>query len=323
MRSGPLARSLIGMVALLASDLAAAQAYPSRPVTLIVPFAVGGSTDLVARLVAHELTSSLGKPVLVDNRTGGGGVIGWAAAAKASPDGHTLLAMDLSYTIAAGLLPNLPYDPRTAFTSISTAVSVPHVLVVHPSVKAKTVPELVALAKASPGKLFYGSGGNGTNTHLGAELFKSLTGTDLVHVPYKGAGAVLQDLMSGRVQMLVSSLTTTLPLVKSGKVRALVVTSERRVPVLPDVPSAPEAGVPRFLMLFWVGLAAPSGTPPAIVERLHKDVVAALDAPETKKRLNEMGLDPVGNTPAQAAKLVESEMQRWAAVIKTAHIKAE
>jgi tripartite-type tricarboxylate transporter receptor subunit TctC len=171
--------------------------------------------------------------------------------------------------------------------------------------------------------MFYGSGGNGTNTHLGGELFKSLAGVDLVHVPYKGAGAVLQDLLGGQVQMLVSSITTTLPHIKAGKLRALMVTSEERAPVLPDVPNAREAGLPRMVMLFWVAFAAPGGTPQAIVDRLNKEIVSALALPDTKKRLADLGLDAVGNTPAQAAKLVDDETQRWSVVIKAANIKAD
>jgi tripartite-type tricarboxylate transporter receptor subunit TctC len=305
------------------SACAAAQAYPSKAITVIVPFATGGSTDIVARIVGQELTTSLGKPVLVDNRTGGGGVVGWSAAARAAPDGYTLLAQELSFAIAAGLIPNLPFDARKSFAPITVAVSVPHVLVVNPSVKANNVRELVALAKANPGKLFYGSGGNGTNTHLGSELFKNLEGVDLVHVPYKGAGAVLQDLLGGQVQMLVSSLTTVLPHIKAGKLRALVVTSDRRAPTLPDVPSAPEAGLPRMVMLFWVGFAAPAGTPQAIVDRLNREITAALATTDSRKRLSDLGLDAVGSTSLQAAKLVDEEIQRWSAVIKAANIKAD
>lgn len=307
----------------LAPALASAQAYPAKPVTLIVPFSAGGSTDIVARILAQELSVPLGKAVIVENRTGAGGVIGWGAVAKAAPDGYTLLAAELSFAIAAGLIPNLPFDPKKAFTQIVTAVSVPHVLVVHPSVKAATLQEFVALAKANPGKLNYGSGGNGTNTHLGSEFLKSLTGIDLVHVPYKGAGAVLQDLMAGQVQSLVSSVPTVLPYVKAGKLRAIMVTSEKRVAALPDVPSALEAGLPKFVMTFWVNLAAPAGTPPAIVERLNREVIAALARPATSARLAELGLDPVGGTPAQATQLVEDEIQRWSAVIKAARIKAD
>jgi tripartite-type tricarboxylate transporter receptor subunit TctC len=302
---------------------ALAQVYPAKPITLIVPFATGGSTDIVSRVIAQELTTSLGKQVLVDNRTGGSGVVGWNAAARAAPDGYTLLAQELSYAIAVDLLHTFTFDPRKGLIPVSTAASVPHVMVVHPSVKAANVKELIALAKAAPGKLFYGSGGNGTNTHLGGELFKSLAGVDLVHVPYKGAGAVLADLLGGQVQMLVSAVTTPLPHIKSGKLRALMVTDAKRSPVLPDVPSAPEAGLPKMVMLYWVGFAVPAGTPPQIVERLNKEVIAALNTPETKKRLGDLGLDAVGNTPAQAAKLVEDEIQRWSAIIKAANIKAD
>jgi tripartite-type tricarboxylate transporter receptor subunit TctC len=316
-------RAIGASVLSLVSAGAVAQAYPSKAITVIVPFATGGSTDIVARIVGQELTTSFGKPVLVDNRTGGGGVVGWSAAARAAPDGYTLLAQELSFAIAAGLIPNLPFDARKSFAPITVAVSVPHVLVVNPSVKANNVRELVALAKASPGKLFYGSGGNGTNTHLGSELFKNLEGVDLVHVPYKGAGAVLQDLLGGQVQMLVSSLTTVLPHIKAGKLRALVVTSDKRAPMLPDVPSAPEAGLPRMVMLFWVGFAAPAGTPQGIVDRLNKEITAALATIDSRKRLADLGLDVVGSTPPQAAKLVDEEISRWSAVIKAANIKAD
>jgi tripartite-type tricarboxylate transporter receptor subunit TctC len=308
---------------LLFSSVITAQTYPARPLTLIVPFAVGGSSDIVSRIIGQELSTGLGKPVLIDNRTGAGGVIGWTALAKAAPDGYTLVAMDLSFSIAATLIPNLPFDPKKNFALITTAISVPHVMVVHPSVKAKTVQDLIALAKANPGKMFYGSGGNGTNTHLGGELFKSLAGVDLVHVPYKGAGAVLQDLMGGQVQMLVSSITTTLPHIKAGKLRALVVTSEERAAVLPDVPNAREAGLPKMVMLFWVAFAAPGGTPQPIIDRLNKEIVSALANPDMKKRLADLGLDAVGNTPAQAAKLLDDEIQRWSVVIKAANIKAD
>jgi tripartite-type tricarboxylate transporter receptor subunit TctC len=316
-------RAISASVLSMLSACAAAQAYPSKAITVIVPFATGGSTDIVARIVGQELTTSLGKPVLVDNRTGGGGVVGWSAAARAAPDGYTLLAQELSFAIAAGLIPNLPFDARKSFAPITVAVSVPHVLVVNPSVRANNVRELVALAKANPGKLFYGSGGNGTNTHLGSELFKNLEGVDLVHVPYKGAGAVLQDLLGGQVQMLVSSLTTVLPHIKAGKLRALVVTSDKRAPTLPDVPSAPEAGLQRMVMLFWVGFAAPAGTPQAIVDRLNREITAALATTDSRKRLSDLGLDPVGSTSLQAAKLVDEEIQRWSAVIKAANIKAD
>jgi tripartite-type tricarboxylate transporter receptor subunit TctC len=314
---------LTGAFLAACSSFAAAQSYPTKPVSVIVPFAAGGTNDIVARIIAQELSSSLGKQVVVENRTGGGGVIGWGAVAKAPPDGHTLLATDMSFAIAAGLLPKLQYDPKKDFVHISTAASVPFVMVVHPSVDAKSVAEFVALAKASPGKLNYGSGGNGTNTHLGGELFKSVTGTDIIHVPYKGSAAALQDLLGGQVQALFTAVPTALPHVKAGKLRALMVTSEKRVTARPEVPSAPEAGVPKMIANYWVGFSAPAKTPQQIVDRLHKEIVAALNSTETKKRFTELGLDPVGNTPAEAAKLVEDEIQRWSALIKAANIKAD
>jgi tripartite-type tricarboxylate transporter receptor subunit TctC len=302
---------------------ASAQTYPAKSITLVVPFSVGGSTDIASRIVAQELGAALGRTVVVENRTGGGGVIGWGSAAKAAPDGYTLLTLELSYTIAAGLIPNLPYDPKTAFTQIVTGVSMPHVQVVHPAVKANTMQEFVALARASPGKLNYGSGGSGTNTHLCSELLKSQTGIDMVNVPYKGAGAVLQDLMAGQVQALIASLPTILPHVKSGKLRALMILADQRTSHLPDVPAAKEAGYPGMVMTFWVNFAAPAGTPRPVIERLNKAVIAALQKPATRARLTELGLDAVGGTPEQATKLVESEIQRWSAVIKAANIKAD
>jgi tripartite-type tricarboxylate transporter receptor subunit TctC len=297
--------------------------FPSKPVTIVVPFSTGGSTDLVARMVGQTMSPSLGQSVLVDNRLGGGGAVGWGSAARAAPDGYTLITLELSYAIAAGLNPNLPFDPRKAFSQITTAVSVPHVLVVNPGVAANTFKDFIALAKSKPGQLNYGSGGIGTNTHLGSELLKSLTGIYMVHIPYKGAGAVLQDLMGGQVQALVTSVPTALPHIKAGKLRALMVTAQERSAVLPDVPSAKEVGQPKMEMLFWVGFAAPAGTPQPVIERLNKEIGAALNQPEAKKRIADLGLDVVGHNPAQAAKLVSDEMDRWAALVKAAGIKPE
>src|SRR5215207_1920910 len=302
---------------------AVAQTYPTKAVTLVVPYSAGGTADVVARVVGQALSPVLGKAVVVDNRAGGGGVIGWGNVARAAPDGYTLLTAETSLAIAAGLIPKLPFDPRKSFTHVVTAAAVPQVLVVNPSVQANTVQELIALAKASPGKLFYGSGGNGTNTHLAAELFKNVTGTDITHVPYKGAGAALTDVVSGQVQMLVTSLPTALPFLKSGKLKALMVTSEQRSPVLPDVPSAIEAGVPEVNEKYWVGLAVPAGTPQDIVDKLNRDTIAAVAQEDTKKRFADLGVEPVGNTPAEAAKLVNDEIDRWSAVIKAADIKPD
>jgi len=319
--AGPLrlAAAVAGLLVAVAA-VATAQTFPSRPITFVVPFAPGGSTDTVARIVSQAAGPGLGVPTVVENRTGGAGVIGWGAAARAAPDGHTLLTLEMSYTIAAGLMPSLPFDPLKGFVQVTTAVENPHVMVVNPKLPAHTLGELIALFKANPGKYFFGSGGNGTNTHMGGELFKSLAGVDLVHVPYRGAGAVLQDLVAGQVQVLVTSLPTALPLIQSGQLRPLMVASETRSPVLPDVPAAGEAGLPGMVMKFWVGFAAPAGTPPAAIERLNRDIVAALALPDTKRRLAELGMEPVGNTPAEAQRLIEAEIARWSGIAKGAGI---
>lgn len=309
--------------ALTLSTTAIAQNYPTKPITVIIPYSVGGTTDIVARLVTTQIGNNLGQALIADNRVGGGGQIGWSAAARSAPDGYTLLTTEMSFTIAPGLLPKLPFDARKDFSHVITAAAAPHVLVINPGVPAKTVQEFVALAKAKPGSMNYGSGGNGTNTHLGGELFKSAAGVDLLHVPYKGAGQVLTDLMAGQVQALVTSLPTALPHIKSGKLRALVVTSDTRSPLLPDVPSAKEANLPSFVMDFWVGFAAPAGTSTAIIEKLNHAIAATLTSPDGKRRLAEQGLTPVANTPVQASQLAAAEMQRWAAIIKSAGIKAE
>jgi tripartite-type tricarboxylate transporter receptor subunit TctC len=305
------------------AGLFSASALAQKPITIIVPYSPGGSADLATRALAQFAAPGVGAAVVVDNRTGGGGVVGWGAAARAAADGTTLLTVELSYAIAAGLIPTLPFDPQKAFTQITTAVKVPHVLVVNPAVPAKNVQEFIALAKAQPGKLNYGSGGNGTNTHLAGELFKSTAGVDIVHVPYKGAGAVLTDLMGNQVQALITSVPTALPHIKSGKLRALMVTGTERNAMLPDVPSAKEAGIPKMDIDYWIGIGAPAGTPQATVEKLNKAFNAALAQPETKTKFAEMGMTVVANTPAQATQLVNSEIQRWTAVIKQAGIKAD
>jgi tripartite-type tricarboxylate transporter receptor subunit TctC len=316
-------RNLIAVTLIAATTGAFAQAYPTKPITVVVPYAVGGTTDIVARLVTTQIGSGLGQPFVVDNRAGGGGNIGWGSAARSPADGYTLLTTEMSFTIAPALGTKQPFDPKKDFAHVITAASAPHVLVVTPSLPAKTVQEFIALAKAQPGKLNYGSGGNGTNTHLGGELFKREAGIDLVHVPYKGAGQVLQDLMAGQVQALVTSLPTALPHIKSGKLRALVVTSDKRSPLLPEVPSAKEAGLPKVTMDFWVGFAVPAGTPQPAVDKLNKAMADALHSAEGQKRLAEQGLVPVANSPAQASQLVAAEMQRWGGVVKAANIKAD
>jgi len=303
--------------------LYAQTAYPAKSLTLVVAFSTGGSTDLITRLIAKELTGQMGKQVVVDNRVGGGGVIGWSSVARAAADGYTLLATELSFAIAPGLLPSLPFDARKGFQHIVTATTVPHALVVTSSLPVKSVKEFIALAKARPGELNYGSGGNGTNTHLGSELLKTQTGISMVHIPYKGAGAVLQDLIAGQVQCMISAVPTVLPYVNAGRLRALMVTDDRRAQVLPEIPSVKEAGLPGMKMNFWVGYSVPAGTPSPVVDRLNKEIVAAVNSSDAKKRFAELGLDAVGNSSADATRLVNEEIDRWAAVIKSAGIKAQ
>jgi len=318
-------RGLVAAAAVLlcCGSVWAQSTYPTKTVTLVVPYSAGGSTDLITRLIARELTAQMGRQVVVDNRVGGGGSIGWSSVARSPADGYTLLATELSFTVAPALVANLPFETRKNFQQVVTATSVPHVQVVTPSLPVKDVKGLIALAKSRPGELNFGSGGTGTNTHLGSELFKSVTGTNMTHIPYKGAGAVLTDLMAGQVQVLVSAAPTVLPYVNSKRLRALMITDDKRFAPLPDVPTAVELKLPGMVMKFWVGYAVPAGTPQPVVERLNKEIVAAVNAPEAKKRLTEMGADAVGNSVPDATKLVGDEIERWAAVIKNAGIKPQ
>ena len=308
-----------GVALWMAAGLAAAQPA-GKVTTIIVPFGPGGTNDIVARIVGQGL-SEAGKTAIVENRAGG--VIGWQAAAKAPPDGFTLLANDMSFAIAAGLIPTLPFDPRKDFVNITTAATTPFVLVVNASVPAKTVQELIKLSKDKPGKLNYGSGGNGTNTHLAAEMFKNLTQADFGHVPYKGSAQAMQDVLGGQIDVLFTAVATALPHIKSGKLRALMVTDAKRSATLPDVPSAAEAGVPKMVAHYWVGIAVPAKTPPDVGARLSKEIVAAINSKVARERFAQLGLDPVANTPAEAAKFVEDEIQRWHALIKAANIKSD
>jgi tripartite-type tricarboxylate transporter receptor subunit TctC len=289
---------------------------------MLVGYAPGSSTDIVGRMVANELSIALKQPVIVENRVGGGGTIGWNAVARANPDGYTLLTAETSFAIAAGLIKDLQFDPKKSFSMITIAASVPHVLVVNADLPVKTFEEFIALVKKNPNKMFFGSGGVGTNTHLGSELLKSLTGINMTHVPYKGASAVLADLLGGQVQALVSSLPTVLPSIKSGRLRALLVTDTQRSPALPDVPSAVDVGLPNMAMRFWIGFAAPAGTPNEVLNQLNKEIVAVVKSPAAQEQLSKQGLDAVGNSREQAQQMVLEEMARWEKLIKEAGITA-
>ena len=297
--------------------------YPARPVRIVVPQSPGASTDTTARLIAQRLTTALGQTVLVDNRPGAGSVIGTEVVAKATPDGHTLLVVASSITLNPIMHKNLSWDPVRDFAPITQLSSFPNVLVVHPAVPVKTVKDLIALAKAKPGTLNYGSAGTATGTHLSAELFKHMTGTDMVHVPYKGGGAAMPALMGGQVQLMFATTVSALPHVRAGKLRAIAVTSAKRSPSAPDVPTIAESGVPGYDHTPWNGFLAPAKTPRAIVARLNEETARILHTPDTKAIFMNEGAEPVGNKPEEFGAIIKSEIAKWGKVIQAAGIKAD
>jgi len=302
---------------------AGAQAFPSRPIRLVVPYAPGGGADTVARLLAPKLQDAFGQTVAIDNKPGAGGVIGDDTVAKAPPDGHTLLLGAFAHAVNPSLLPRMPFRTPDDFAPISLLVVVPDLLVVTPSLPAQSVAELIALAKAQPGKLSYGSSGNGTAQHLAAELFKARTGADIQHVPYKGGGPALVDVAAGHVQMLFGNMSSALPQAQAGRVRAMAVTSPKRSPAAPDVPTIAESGVPGYDMYEWNALLAPAGTPAAVIQRLQQEAAKALQLPDVAARLATLGAEPVGSTPEAFASFLRTELAKWADIVKTADIKAE
>ena len=311
------AHPLRAVVALfvLAHPGAHAQEYPARPIRVVVPFPVGGGTDIVARMVTQKLGERIGGSFIIDNRSGAGGTIGTEIVAKAPADGYTLGVVSGSHVINPSLYKKLPYDPVRDFAPVTLLVTGPGLLVVHPSLPARTVKELVAVAKARPGQLYYASAGNGTPPHLAAELFKTMTGTSMVHVPYKGNTLAFTDLVAGQVSVSFPTIVSGLPLAKSGRLRALAVTSARRSAVVPDLPTIAEAGVPGYDAASWFGMLAPAGTPAPIMAKLHQETARIVQLPEIKTRFLEMGLDPVGNTPAEFAAFIASEIPRWGKVV--------
>ena len=301
---------------------AADTAYPSKPVRVLVGFSPGGGTDVAVRIIGKKLAEMWGQQVIVDNRPGAGGLIAFDIVAKANPDGYTLLATSPSFAIQPGLTPKLPFDPIRDFAPITVASASPYVLVSHPGVEAKTVKELVALAKANPGKLNYASGGIGSAQHLVTELFRLMAGIDITHVPYKGAVSV-PDVIGGRVQLLMSGVPQSLAHVQAGRLRALGVTTPKRAAVLPNVPTIAEAGVPGYQVTVWYGILATGRTPQPILNKLHTDWVQAIQSPDVRQQLAAMGLEAVGNPQAEFAATVRSEIKQWADVIKRAGVKAE
>jgi tripartite-type tricarboxylate transporter receptor subunit TctC len=317
--------TLLAVVAAGASaQPAAGSAYPSRPLHLIVPFPPGGSTDILARVLGQKLSEVLEQPVVVDNRPGAGGSIGAEAAAKAAPDGYTLLMGQLGpLAVSPAIYKKLPYDPVKSFAPVSLMAIVPSVLVVNNALPVRSAAELIAYAKKNPGKLAYGSAGNGSTSHLTTEYFKLATGTDILHVPYKGVGPMLTDLVSGQVAMGINGAPAVMPHVTSGRLRALAVTSLARVPSLPDIPTLDEAGVKGFEANGWYGIVAPAGTPSAIVLRLNSGIRRAVGTPELRARLDAEGAIPAGGTPEEFGALIASEIVRWGTVLKKAGIEPQ
>jgi tripartite-type tricarboxylate transporter receptor subunit TctC len=300
----------------------AAQDYPTKPVRLIIPFPPGGSNDVVGRMIATQLGERLGKQVVVDNRGGAGGVLGTEVAAGAAPDGYTILVVSLAYTVNPWLY-KLKYDPLKSFVPVAMLASGANVLTVHPSVPVNSLTELIALAKQKPGELNYASAGAGSFQHLGSELFKLMAGVDIVHVPFKGGGPAMIDVVGGHSQVLVSSLVQTGAHIRSGKLKALGVGSAKRSALFPDIPTIAEAGVPGYEMANWWGIVAPTGTPQPIVDKLAKEIGVVLSTPETQKHFAAEGAEVVQKTPAEFAAFIEAELAKWQRVVKDAKIKAE
>jgi tripartite-type tricarboxylate transporter receptor subunit TctC len=323
------ALSRLGYITLFAAAIswpassAQAASYPTHPVRLVVPFPPSGGTDIVARLVGQTLTEAFDQQFVIDNRPGAASTIGASIAAKAAPDGYTLLFVTASYAISASFYKKLPYDPVKDFTAVSLIASGPLLFVVHPSLKANSIQELVALAKKTPGKLYYASGGAGGINHLAGELFNSLAGTQLVHVPYKGAGPALIGVMGGETQMMIATLGSALPHVKSGKLKALAVGSERRATILPDLPTVAESGVPGYGAENSYGLLAPRGTPTGIVSVLQRKISEALKRDDMRAQLLKLGFEPLTSTPDEFSVYLKREIDKWRQVLKTAGLASD
>ena len=314
--------AILGLSLALLSVLSAAQSYPSKPVRLIIPFPPGASNDIVGRMIATQLSEQLGKPVVVDNRGGAGGLIGTEAAANSPPDGYTLLLISLGYAFNASLY-KLPYDPATAFAPVALLGAGPVVLVVNSKLPVNSVKELLALAREKPGQLHYVSGGIGSFQHLTGALFKLQSGADIVHVPFKGAAPAMMDVVAGNTEIAIGTIILMLPQIKAGRLKALGVGSTKRLAFLPDVPTIAEAGVPGYEANNWWGIVVPTGTPAAIIGRLHKELTVVLASAESKKRFESEGSEAAKMAPEEFGRFVAAETAKWAKVVKEAGIKAE
>jgi len=312
-----------GAGAMALAPRAAWAAYPERAIRLIVPFAAGGAVDAVARLVGQALAARIDKPIVIENRGGAGGIIGMDAVAHAAADGYTMLLSHSGFTAMPGLYAKLPFDPIRDFDGVVTAASSALVLGANPETPFKSVAELISYAKANPGKLSYGSAGVGSTVHLATELFKSMAGVDLVHVPYKGAGPATTDLIGGQIQLMFNPAVNVLPLAQSGKVRALAVSSTTRSALVPDLPTIAESGLPGYEVVGWYGLAVPAGTDKTVIAKLNSGANRALAAADLVAQLRQQGLEPVGGPPEEASALIKSDVAHWTKVIRDAGIKPQ
>ena len=307
-----------------AQSASAAASYPTKPIRLVITYPPGGNTDLVGRAVAQKLVEAWRQQVVVDNRGGAGGVLGTVIAKQAPADGYTLLlGTSAGMVLNPLLMSKLPYDPIKDFAPVSLVIVNPQLLVVHPALAANTMREFIALAKAKPGQLNFGSSGVGTPNHLGGEMLKAMAGIDIVHVPYKGGAASITDLIAGQVQLVISSAPSVVPHVKSGRLRALAIGSAKRTPALPDVPTVAESGVPGYEYTTWYGIFAPGGTPAPIIAKLNAEIVRMLADPQMSQRFQSQGGDPASSTPTELTAYMRAETARWTRVIKTAGIKIE
>ena len=319
-------RRLLQAIALtlaVSGGSAIAQAWPTKPITLVVPFPPGGTTDVLARALGERLQQSLGQPVIVESKPGAGATLGADYVAKSKPDGYTLLIGAIHHTIATSVYKKLPYDFQKDFAPVTMLALVPNVLVVNADTPAKNVAELVALAKAQPGRSTYGSNGNGTAQHLIGTQFQNLTGTELVHIPYKGSGPLATDLLGGQITMSFDTITPVLQHIKGGKLRALAVTTAKRSSALPDVPTLDEAGLKGFNIGTWFGVLAPVATSKGVVDRLSTEMVKVIQSPEFRKRMDEIGAEPIGNSPDQMAQQIKSETEKFAKLVKDAKVTIE
>jgi len=315
---------LTAAAALIAAPaLAQTQSYPNKPIKIVVPFAVGGIADTFSRAIGQKLGETWGQPVVVENKTGAGGNIGADFVAKSAPDGYTLVMGNIgTHAVNQSLFKSMPFDALKDFVPIAHVLDAEGLLVVHPDVPARTVPELIALARSQPGKMSYASGGLGTTSHLAGELFKSVAKVDIVHVPYKGNSPAITDLVGGQTQMIFATMPTVLPMVKAGRLRAIAVIGPQRAPALPDVPTVAES-LPGFEVSNWIGLFAPAGTPPEIVARLNAEVQKIMRSPEIEKRLETEGAKFIATTPQSFAAFQRAEADKWAGAIRDAEIKIE